>query len=129
VTLRLTAATFTTSGCRTTWQRQVDLLQSTVDALAPLDRALVVTTGPSFDPSEVTTNSNTIVVTELPHRRVLDRVDAVVTHAGHGTVLSRRSVRGRARCSCAERRIGRVSLGPVGTRRQIPTLGKRMSRG
>lgn len=72
----------------TTWQRQIHHLQNTVDALALLDRAVVVTTGPSIDPAEVTVASNTVVVADLPHRRVLDRVDAVVTHAGHGTVLS-----------------------------------------
>jgi UDP:flavonoid glycosyltransferase YjiC (YdhE family) len=31
---------------------------------------------------------NTVVVEEVPHRRVLSRVDLVVTDAGHGTVLS-----------------------------------------
>jgi UDP:flavonoid glycosyltransferase YjiC (YdhE family) len=71
-----------------TWQRQLDHLQNTIEALAPLERAVVVTTGPSVDPSEVTAASNTIVIAELPHRLILHRVDAVVTHAGHGTVLS-----------------------------------------
>ncbi|MGH9012522.1 MAG: glycosyltransferase [Acidimicrobiia bacterium] len=72
----------------TTWQRQVDVLQRAIDALAPLDRAMVVTTGPSVDPSEVTPAPNTVVVAELPHRPILHRVDVVVTHAGHGTVFS-----------------------------------------
>jgi UDP:flavonoid glycosyltransferase YjiC (YdhE family) len=72
----------------TTWQRQVDVLQRTIDALAPLDRPVVVTTGPSVDPSELTAAANTIVVSELPHPLILDRVDVVLTHAGHGTVLS-----------------------------------------
>ena len=72
----------------TTWQRQVDTLQATIDALAGLDRAVVVTTGPSVDPFELEPAANTVVVAELPHSPILDRVDVVVTHAGHGTVLS-----------------------------------------
>lgn len=72
----------------TTWQRQVDALQRTIDALAPLDRPVVVTTGPSVDPSELAPAANTTVVAELPHPLILDRVDVAVTHAGHGTVLS-----------------------------------------
>lgn len=72
----------------TTWQRQVDTLQAVVDALEPLDRPVVVTTGPSVDPAELTTPANAVVHRELPHAAILHRVDAVVTHAGHGTVLS-----------------------------------------
>lgn len=72
----------------TTWQRQVDDLQRSIDALASLDRAVVVTTGPSVAPSELVAAANTIVVAEVPHHRILDRADVVVTHAGHGTVVS-----------------------------------------
>jgi UDP:flavonoid glycosyltransferase YjiC (YdhE family) len=72
----------------TTWQRQVEPLQATIDALAQLDRSIVVTTGPAIDPKELIAASNTVILSELPHGRILDRVDAVVTHAGHGTVLS-----------------------------------------
>jgi UDP:flavonoid glycosyltransferase YjiC (YdhE family) len=32
--------------------------------------------------------ANTTVVAQIPHSKILDRVDLVVTHAGHGTVLS-----------------------------------------
>jgi UDP:flavonoid glycosyltransferase YjiC (YdhE family) len=72
----------------TTWQRQAAPLQHVIDALAGLDRPVVVTTGPSLDPAEIVAADNTIVVGRVPHRRVLTRVDLVVTHAGHGTVLS-----------------------------------------
>ena len=81
-------ARFVLVSLSTTWQRQIDHLQQAIDALAPLDRAVVVTTGPSVEPSEVTAAANTVVTAELPHRRILHRVDAVVTHAGHGTVIS-----------------------------------------
>lgn len=72
----------------TTWQRQVDVLQRTIDALAGLDRTVVVTTGPVVDPAEVIAAGDITVLAEVPHSQILHRVDAVVTHAGHGTVLS-----------------------------------------
>ena len=72
----------------TTWQRQAAPLQRVIDALAALDRPVVVTTGPALDPGEVIAANNTTVVAHISHRSVLDRVDLVVTHAGHGTVLS-----------------------------------------
>jgi UDP:flavonoid glycosyltransferase YjiC (YdhE family) len=72
----------------TTWQRQAAPLQRVIDALAPLDRPVVVTTGPALAPGEVVPADNTTVVEHLSHGDILDRVDLVVTHAGHGTVLS-----------------------------------------
>ena len=72
----------------TTWQMQVALLQAAIDALAPLELPVVVTTGPSVSPSELTPAPNTVIHTEVPHRAVLDRAEVVVTHAGHGTVLT-----------------------------------------
>lgn len=72
----------------TTWQRQVERLQQVVDALAGLKGAVVVTTGPSVHPEELTAAPNTTVVDVLAHQAILHRADAVVTHAGHGTVLS-----------------------------------------
>ena len=72
----------------TTWQMQVALLQQAIDALAPLDLPVVVTTGPSVSPAELTPAPNTTIHAHVPHHAVLDRVDAVVTHAGHGTVLT-----------------------------------------
>jgi UDP:flavonoid glycosyltransferase YjiC (YdhE family) len=72
----------------TTWQRQAAPLQRVIDALAPLDRRVVVTTGPALEPGELAPADNTTVVEHLPHSGILHRVDVVVTHAGHGTVLS-----------------------------------------
>jgi UDP:flavonoid glycosyltransferase YjiC (YdhE family) len=72
----------------TTWQMQVALLQHAIDALSALDLPVVVTTGPSVAPSELTASPNTIILEQLPHRAVLDRVEVVITHAGHGTVLT-----------------------------------------
>lgn len=72
----------------TTWQRQIPAMQDAIDALAPLDRPVVVTCGPSVDPSELRAAGNTVVIGHVPHQQLFDRVDAVVTHAGHGTVVS-----------------------------------------
>lgn len=72
----------------TTWQLQVEVLQRVIDALGQLDRPVVVTTGPSVDPAELRSAENTFIHAEVPHHRILDRTEAVVTHAGHGTVIS-----------------------------------------
>jgi UDP:flavonoid glycosyltransferase YjiC (YdhE family) len=72
----------------TTWQQQVTVLQRSIDALGALDRPVVVTTGQSVDPAELIPSENTTIRAQLPHDLVLGRADAVVTHAGHGTVLS-----------------------------------------
>ena len=50
----------------TTWQRQAAPLQRVVDALAGLEGPVVVTTGPSLDPTEVEAAGNTVVVARLP---------------------------------------------------------------
>jgi UDP:flavonoid glycosyltransferase YjiC (YdhE family) len=72
----------------TTWQRQVATVQCVVDALGGLDRPVVVTTGPVVDPSEIAAAPNTTVIQHVPHSQILDQVDLVITHAGHGTVMS-----------------------------------------
>jgi UDP:flavonoid glycosyltransferase YjiC (YdhE family) len=72
----------------TTWQSQVDALNRVVAALADLDEAVVLTVGPALEPSEISAASNTIVLGNVPHTQLLDRVDLVVTHAGHGTTVT-----------------------------------------
>jgi UDP:flavonoid glycosyltransferase YjiC (YdhE family) len=72
----------------TTWQQQVTVLQRSIDALGALDRPVVVTTGESVDPTELIPSENTTIHAQLPHDLVLGGADAVVTHAGHGTVIS-----------------------------------------
>jgi UDP:flavonoid glycosyltransferase YjiC (YdhE family) len=47
-----------------------------------------VTLGPALDPAVLgPTPANVTVVASAPHREVLEHAAAVVTHAGHGTVI------------------------------------------
>ncbi len=71
----------------TTFQDQRALLQRIIDALRGLRVRGVVTTGPTVDPGQLRASPNVVVVESAPHARVLPHAAAVVTHAGHGTVI------------------------------------------
>ena len=49
--------------------------------------SVVLTTGRAIDPGQIRAARNVQVVPAAPHRRVLAEASAVVTHAGHGTVM------------------------------------------
>jgi UDP:flavonoid glycosyltransferase YjiC (YdhE family) len=70
-----------------TFQRQTDLLRRAAAALGRLPVRGVVTTGRAVDPADVPAPANVRVVRAAPHRAVLAEAAAVVTHAGHGSVL------------------------------------------
>jgi MGT family glycosyltransferase len=69
------------------FQHQTDLLRRVAEALGELPVRGVLTTGRAVDPAEVPAPANVRVVRAAPHRAVLPEAAAVVTHAGHGTVL------------------------------------------
>jgi MGT family glycosyltransferase len=69
------------------FQHQTDLLRRVATALGELPVRGVLTTGRAVDPAEVPAPPNVRVVRAAPHRAVLPEAAAVVTHAGHGTVL------------------------------------------
>jgi MGT family glycosyltransferase len=69
------------------FQDQVDLLRRVADALGRLPVRGLVTTGRAIDPADVPAPGNVRVVRAAPHRAVLAEAAAVVTHAGHGSVL------------------------------------------
>lgn len=71
----------------TTFQDHERTLQRSVDALGALPVRGVVTTGPAIDPAAVRAPANVQVVRSAPHAVVLREASAVVTHAGHGTVM------------------------------------------
>ena len=71
----------------TTFQDQVDCLQRVIDALAQMRVRGYVTTGPAVDPAELDAPDNITVVAAAPHSQVLPHARAVITHAGHGTVV------------------------------------------
>jgi UDP:flavonoid glycosyltransferase YjiC (YdhE family) len=56
-------------------------------ALGELPVRGLVTTGPSVRPEEIDAPANVTVVERAPHSEVLRHASAVVTHAGHGTVI------------------------------------------
>ena len=49
--------------------------------------SVVLTTGQAVDPSEIEAPRDVQVLRAAPHRRVLAEASAVVTHAGHGSVM------------------------------------------
>lgn len=70
-----------------TYQDHTDLLQRIIEALGTLPVKAVLTTGPEVDPAEIQAGPNVEVLQVAPHTRVLREAAAVVTNAGHGTVL------------------------------------------
>lgn len=71
----------------TTPQGQEALLQRVADALAELPVRALVTTGPAVDPGSLRAAPNVVVRRSAPHSRVFGEAAAVITHAGHGTVI------------------------------------------
>jgi len=71
----------------TTTQGQESMIRRVVDALGRMDVRGLVTAGPSFDPAGIEAPANVTIVASAPHSAVLPRAGAVVTHAGHGTVI------------------------------------------
>lgn len=71
----------------TTTQGQDGMIRRIVRALGRIEARGLVTTGPSFDAEGVERPANVTIVPSAPHSAVLPHADAVVTHAGHGTVI------------------------------------------
>jgi MGT family glycosyltransferase len=70
-----------------TYQAQQNVLNRVVDALAGLPVRGLVTLGPGLRSGEVHSARNVAVVPSAPHADVLPHAAAVITHAGHGTVI------------------------------------------
>jgi MGT family glycosyltransferase len=70
-----------------TFQDQTGLLRRAAAALAGLPVRGVLTTGRAIDPVDIPAPANVHVVRAAPHRAVLGEAAAVVTHAGHGSVM------------------------------------------
>lgn len=74
-------------GLSSTWMRQADALRRIVAALDTLPVRGVVTTGPAVDPAEVPGTARVDVRRSAPHAALFPQAAAVVTHAGHGTLV------------------------------------------
>jgi MGT family glycosyltransferase len=68
-------------------QGQDDLLHRTIAALGNLPVRGLVTTGPALAPADFPAPPNIAVRAAAPHARIFPLAAAVVTHAGHGTVI------------------------------------------
>jgi UDP:flavonoid glycosyltransferase YjiC (YdhE family) len=78
----LVAASFST-----TFQNQRDVLQRTISALGRLDVRALVTLGPCMAEESFAVPENVVTVPSASHAQVFPHAAAVVTHAGHGTVM------------------------------------------
>jgi MGT family glycosyltransferase len=74
-------------GMSSVFQSQADALRRVADALGRLPVRAVLTTGPAIDPADVPAPANVRVLRAAPHREVLREAAAMVTHAGHGSVI------------------------------------------
>jgi MGT family glycosyltransferase len=74
-------------GMSSTFMDHADALQRVATALGELPVRGLLTTGPSISAESIQAPANVTVVERAPHREVLRHASAVVTHAGHGTVI------------------------------------------
>ena len=74
-------------GMSSTFMDHADTLQRVTTALGQLPVRGLVTTGPSIPADAIQAPANVTVVERAPHSEVLRHASAVVTHAGHGTVI------------------------------------------
>ncbi|MCB0867946.1 MAG: glycosyltransferase family 1 protein [Solirubrobacterales bacterium] len=71
----------------TTTQGQANMIRRIIGALGRLPVRGLVTTGPSFRPQGLDIPANVTVLDSAPHSVVMPHAGAVITHAGHGTVI------------------------------------------
>jgi MGT family glycosyltransferase len=88
-TLELPAGTepLVVVGLSSSYMEQSDLLRRISEALASLPVRGVITTGPAVDPAEIPGAPNVVIVQAAQHSELFRGAAAVVTHAGHGTLI------------------------------------------
>ena len=74
-------------GMSSTYMDHAEVLQRAATALGKLPVRGLVTTGPAVPVDSIDAPGNVTVVERAPHWEVLCHAGAVVTHAGHGTVI------------------------------------------
>jgi UDP:flavonoid glycosyltransferase YjiC (YdhE family) len=74
-------------GFSSTFQNQGPILQKVIDALGKLRVRGLVTLGPGLDGAQFRCPPNVVVRPSAPHAAVFAEAAAVITHAGHGTVI------------------------------------------
>jgi UDP:flavonoid glycosyltransferase YjiC (YdhE family) len=68
-------------------QANPDLIQRTLDSLAPLGLRVVATVGRAIDPDRLAVPANAVVAPAANHDALMSAAALVVTHGGHGTVM------------------------------------------
>jgi MGT family glycosyltransferase len=71
----------------TSFQRQEALLQRVMDALGGMQVRALVTLGPTLRQESFHAPANVVMRSSAPHGQIFPHAAAVVTHAGHGTVM------------------------------------------
>jgi MGT family glycosyltransferase len=71
----------------TTFQNQKEALRRAIDALGQLAVRALVTVGPALRREDFNAPANVVIRKSAPHSQVLPHVDAMITHAGHGSVV------------------------------------------
>jgi MGT family glycosyltransferase len=72
----------------TTFQNHAAVLQKVIDALATLPVRVLVTLGGAIREDELKAGGNCVLVESAPHTEVMREAAFVITHGGHGTVMS-----------------------------------------
>lgn len=75
-------------GFSTSFQNHAACLQRVIDACAQLPVRVLVTLGGVIRQAEIRPSANTVVVESAPHDEVMPHAAIVVTHGGHGTVMT-----------------------------------------
>jgi MGT family glycosyltransferase len=76
------------AGFSTSFQNHAGCLQRIIGACEALPVRLLVTLGGSIRPDELAPAANTVTVDSAPHGLVMRDAAAVVTHGGHGTLMT-----------------------------------------
>lgn len=72
----------------TTYQGQADVVRRIGAALADLPVRGLVTLGPALRPDDIELPPNVLAAPYAPHTLVCPQADLVVTHGGHGTIIT-----------------------------------------
>jgi UDP:flavonoid glycosyltransferase YjiC (YdhE family) len=74
-------------GLSSTFQNQLPVVRRVIEALDRLPVRGLVTLGAGLADHDVSGTENVVVVPSAPHSQILPHASAVITHAGHGTVI------------------------------------------
>mgnify|MGYP000394340075 CR=1 FL=1 len=70
-----------------TFQNQYSVLQRIIKAVTEMDIRCLITLGPAMSKESFQLPDNVIALASIPHSQIFPLADAVITHAGHGTVM------------------------------------------